>query len=364
MTGNPGTSSGSPLFSIGITTYDRVEMLIETLQSVLDQTFHDFEIIVGNDNPARQLTAEFLGVHDPRVRIVNHEQNLGELGNMNELVRLSRGRYFTWLADDDLLMPRFLEAMYEALARWDFPPCAFTSFSLGDHVSVNARRGPADVRVFSGGEFLRRYWSNELEAIGTMGMFARDYLERTGGLEDVSGGKIALHTEYLHLIKLGLLEKILYIDEPLVIYRVHEGSWGCSNNNFEEYKRSGANLARLSIEYLTMPQLANDFDQNLTQLLKWLMGEYVAVARRTLGFGFRHMISYFIWSRIYIDSLKGSRLYRRAERCLIRAEAWLFWSLCKQKFLALAPAGVVKLAYSARSLMQRDDESSVSQVKV
>jgi glycosyltransferase involved in cell wall biosynthesis len=339
-------------------------MLSETLQSVLDQTWDDFEVIVGNDNPERRLTAEFLKVNDPRVRLVNHEHNLGELGNMNELVRLSRGRYFTWLADDDLLAPGFLKAMRDALARFNYPPCAFTSFSLGDHVPVSASRGTADVRVFSGGEFLRRYWSNELAAIGTMGMFAKDYLERSGGLEDVSGGQIALHTEYLHLVKLGLLAEIVYINEPLVIYRVHDGSWGCSNNNFEEYKRSGANLARLSIEYLRMPQLAGDFDQNLTQLLKWLMGEYVAVARRTLGFGLRHMIRYFSWSRIYIKSLKGSRLYWRAVRCLVRAEAWLFWSLCKQKFLALAPAGMVKLAYSARSLMQRDDGSNVSQVKV
>ncbi len=357
-------SSAQPFFSIGVTTYDRVEMLIETLHSVLDQTFADFEIIVGNDNPARQLTPEFLKLHDARVRIVNHERNLGELGNMNELVRLSRGRYFTWMADDDLLSPHFLEVMRDALTTFDFPACAFTSFILGDHVTVNNHRSPSEMHAFTGAEFLRRYWNGELQAIGTMGMFARDYLERTGGLEDVSGGNIALHTEYLHLVKLGLLERIVYIDEPLVIYRVHEGSWGCSNNNFERYKQSGANLARLSIAYLTMPQLKDDFDQNLTQLLKWLMGEYVAVARRTLGFGFRQMISYFRWSRIYISKLKGSRLYSRAVQCLIRAEVWLCWSLCKQKFLALAPQGMVRLAYSARSAVQRDGASSVSQVKI
>src|SRR5580765_8313389 len=122
MNSNTPSSSTTPLFSIGITTYDRVEMLIETLHSVLDQTCGDFEVIIGNDNPGRRLTAEFLKIHDPRVRIVNHERNLGELGNMNELVRLGRGRYFTWLADDDLLAPRFLDAMREALTRFDYPP--------------------------------------------------------------------------------------------------------------------------------------------------------------------------------------------------------------------------------------------------
>jgi len=354
----------APFFTIAVTTFDRWELLKQALSSVLSQTFSDFEVVIGNDNPERRLTSEFLEVNDSRVRIVNHEQNLGELGNMNELVRLSRGRYFTWLADDDLLAPGFLEAIRDALTRFDFPPCVFTSFTLGDHVTVSASRGPADVRIFSGGEFLRQYWSNELHAIGTMGMFAKDYLERTGGLEDVSGGKVALHTEYLHLVKLGLLPEIVYINEPLVIYRVHEGSWGCSNDNFEEYKRSGANLARLSTRYLTRPELVADFDENLTQLLKWLMGEFVAVARRVRGFHFHNMAGYFVWSRIYISTLKGSGLYGRAVRCLMRAQAWLFSSLCKQQFLAWAPASLIKVAYSTRALLQRDDDSKISPAKV
>jgi len=364
MTGGTATTSAPPFFSIGVTTYDRVTMLIETLHSVLDQTFHDFEVIVGNDNTERKLTPESLQIDDPRVRIVNHEQNLGELGNMNELVRLSRGRYFTWLADDDLLAPRFLEAMHEGLTRFDLPPCAFSSFRNGDQIPTGANPKPREIQLFSGREFLRLYWGNQLGAIGTMGTFDRDYLQRTGGLEDVSRGKIALHTEYLHLVKLGLLEKIVYINEPLVVYRVHEGSWGCSNENFEEYKRSGANLARLSIEYLKRPELVNDFDENLTQLLKWLMGEFVAVARRVRGFHFYNMAGYFVWARRYISTLKGSGLYWRALRCLLRAEAWLFWALCKQKFLALAPASFIKLAYSTRAALHRDHESNVSHAKV
>jgi glycosyltransferase involved in cell wall biosynthesis len=358
------TSSETPFFSIGITTYDRVEMLIETLHSVLDQTFADFEIVIGNDNPRRKITAKSLGVKDPRIQVVNHEHNLGELGNMNALVKLSRGNYFTWLADDDLLAPRFFEAMHDALVEFGLPTCAFTSFTNGDRVLANPAHSPGEARVYSGSEFLRLYWSQAISAIGTMGAFDREYLVRTGGLEDLSGGKIALHTEYLHLVKMGLLEKIVYVNQPLVVYRVHEGSWGCSNTNFEEYKRSGANLARRSVEYLRAPELIKDFDQNLTQMLRWLMGEFVAVARRTPGFHVYHLIGYFLWSRIYISSLKGSPLYGRAARCLFRAEAWLFWVLCKQKFLELAPAPFIKLAYSVRSLFQRRKGSSVSQVNV
>src|SRR5438034_1385314 len=118
-----------PLFSIGVTTYDRVELLVQTLSSILGQTFSDFDVIIGNgDSPLR------------------------------------------------------------------------------------------------GKEFVSDYLAGKLEAIGTMGMFDPEYLREIGGLEDLSGGAMALYTEYLQIIKAGLAESIDYIDAHLVIYRAHEGS--------------------------------------------------------------------------------------------------------------------------------------------
>src|SRR6266576_6222332 len=110
-----------PLFSIGVTTYNRVELLVETLNSITAQTFGDFEVIVANDNPNRTVTAESLGVSDPRIRFVNNPKNLGELDNMNSLLALSRGRYFTWIADDDLYASDFLERANDALQKFDYP---------------------------------------------------------------------------------------------------------------------------------------------------------------------------------------------------------------------------------------------------
>src|SRR5713226_4574644 len=124
----------APLFSFGVTTYDRVDLLAETLSSILRQTFCDFEIIVGNDNPNRTLSAASLGIHDSRIRFVNHSRNLGELGNMNSLLGLARGRYFTWIADDDLYAPNFLHAVHAALNKFEFPPCVYTSYVIASAI--------------------------------------------------------------------------------------------------------------------------------------------------------------------------------------------------------------------------------------
>jgi len=61
-----------PFFSLGVTTYNRKTMLLEYLSSILGQTFSDFELIVGNDYIKENISTELVGVHDPRIRFVNH----------------------------------------------------------------------------------------------------------------------------------------------------------------------------------------------------------------------------------------------------------------------------------------------------
>jgi len=117
-----------PLITIGVVTYRRQGMLKECLSSILGQTFTDFEIIVGNDFPGEFLSTEVFDIHDPRVRIINQARNLGEIENGNVLLRWARGKYFTWLDDDDMYAPSFLESVYASLVKFDFPPCVFTSY--------------------------------------------------------------------------------------------------------------------------------------------------------------------------------------------------------------------------------------------
>ena len=80
-----------PFFSIGVTTYNRPEMLKQTLMSISAQTFSDFEVIVGNDYIQEPLSAELLGIMDPRIRFINHPQNLGEARQYEHLARSEPG---------------------------------------------------------------------------------------------------------------------------------------------------------------------------------------------------------------------------------------------------------------------------------
>lgn len=255
-----------PFFSIGLTTYNRRDLLRHTLNSILAQTFGDFEVIVGNDYQAEILSGELLGISDPRLRFVNHPHNLQEVGNMNALLAMARGRYFTWLADDDLYEPDFLQTGHDLLAKTGFPPVFFSSYRViqGTEAPSPASISPNSVCVLTGREFLNRYFARRLKIISAYGLFDTSTLRSVvGGVEELCASAVGLYGEYIFLVRCALLEKIIYSDAPLVLYRMHDGAWGCTNLELDKYREAGAELVRRSSEVLRHPSLSGDLVKHL-----------------------------------------------------------------------------------------------------
>ena len=108
-----------PRVSIGLPVYNGERYLRECVDSILDQTFRDFELIL-SDNASTDATAaicEAYATRDSRVRYHRNEQNLGACWNFNRCVELARGEYFRWAAHDDLIAPECLARCVEALDR-------------------------------------------------------------------------------------------------------------------------------------------------------------------------------------------------------------------------------------------------------
>lgn len=342
------------MFSIAVTTYDRHESLIETLVSITKQTFSDFEVLVGNDNPGREVTARTLAIDDARIRFINHPRNLGEFENMNSLLSLASGRYFTWIADDDVYAPDFLQTVYEALSKYDFPACVFTSFHVLQDTELLDRGNTfsGERRLYTGREFLRRYLARDIQTIGTMGVCKTSYLKEHGGLGDVSADGKGFYCEYLQILRASEQEQVCYIDAPLMYFRVHHQSFSASlNTDLDQYRRASKNLIAAGIELFQTPRMIEDFDQNLTNMFRWFLGEFAAFYRPSGSVPFITLLRFFFFARVYSAPLARSPLYRRAMRCLIDAEVWLFWAVCKQKFLRRAPVWMIDIAYHVRAAL-------------
>src|SRR2546425_7511126 len=94
----------TPQVSVAVPVYNGERYLREALDSLLAQTFGDFELIIC-DNASTDSTGEIARSYvakDRRVRYVRNERNLGLAGNVRRAFQLSSGAYFRWHAADDL----------------------------------------------------------------------------------------------------------------------------------------------------------------------------------------------------------------------------------------------------------------------
>ena len=103
-----------PTVSVIIPTYNRASMLREAIQSVLDQTYSDFEIIVVDDGSTDN-TGDVVSVFsDTRIRYV-FQENRGRSNARNHALSLARGEYIAFLDSDDLFLPSKLGIQVKAL---------------------------------------------------------------------------------------------------------------------------------------------------------------------------------------------------------------------------------------------------------
>ncbi|ELZ56307.1 MULTISPECIES: glycosyltransferase family 2 protein [unclassified Haloferax] len=101
----------SPTVSVIIPTYNRPEKLLRAVNSVLEQTYQDIEIIVINDFPEQDVS-EVLPDYES-VRCIQHKQNRGAPVARNNGIQSSNGEFIALLDDDDAWKPQKLEKQIE-----------------------------------------------------------------------------------------------------------------------------------------------------------------------------------------------------------------------------------------------------------
>ncbi len=110
-------SNHQPRLSIGLPVYNGERFIKEAIDSILAQTFEDFELII-SDNASIDKTEEICRAYvkeDQRIRYYRNEKNIGCACNFNRVFELSSGEYFKWAAHDDLHAPDFLMKCIEIL---------------------------------------------------------------------------------------------------------------------------------------------------------------------------------------------------------------------------------------------------------
>lgn len=210
-----------PRVSIGLPVFDGEKYLEESLNSILAQTFEDFELII-SDNASNDRTQEICRAYaarDRRIRYYRNGNNLGASKNFNRVFKLSRGEYFKWIAHDDVIAPDFLAKCVEAL---DQDPSVVLCHSkvafidecgkfLAYHDSqLNNIRSPKPQDRF-GGLIMMHHW-----CFHVFGLIRASALKRTSLIAGY------VDSDRVLLVELGILGRFHEIPEYLFFSREHQ----------------------------------------------------------------------------------------------------------------------------------------------
>ncbi len=197
-----------PLVSIIIPCYNYGQYLEEAIDSVLNSTFQDFEIIVVDDGSTELATIEVLNnLHKPKTKII-HQKNLGLATARNNGIKIAQGKYICCLDADDKITPTYLEKCLEVLESQPEIGFVYSWVRLFGDENDLWRTEEFDLPK------LMRY-----NHISVSSVFRRDGWEAVGGYNPNMIYGYEDWDFWLSLTEIGLRGKL--IPEPLFLHRRH-----------------------------------------------------------------------------------------------------------------------------------------------
>lgn len=172
------------LISVVLPVYNGSQYLHQSIQSILDQTYGDFELLIIDDCSTDSTPAIIAGfqARDSRIRSVRHEKNRRLPGSLNTGFRMARGDFVTWTSDDNLYKPTAFQEMAGFLDEHPDIGFVYSDYDLIDE------KGEI-IRVVSAGDW------------------------KTLGLTDVIGGCF-LYRRHIHEM-IGYYDESTYLAEDL-----------------------------------------------------------------------------------------------------------------------------------------------------
>jgi glycosyltransferase involved in cell wall biosynthesis len=227
-------SSLTPKVSVCIPVYNGSDYIAKSIESVLAQTYKDFQLIVV-DNCSTDNTEEIIrNFHDPRLTYIKNKQNIGLVGNENRCLELSKGDYIYIFHHDDIMLPDNLELKVNLLD--EHPQVGFVHSNI---LLIDEKGEVVADNIWY--EYSRRDYIKKGREIFDKclaylhfgaSIFIGSVLARRKCYENV--GKFSPELPHCHdsemWMRMSLFYDVACIGTPLVKYRVHQNTassdWG------------------------------------------------------------------------------------------------------------------------------------------
>ncbi len=337
-----------PLISVIIPVYNAEKYLSLTLDSILNNTYQNLEIVCVNDG-STDGTASVLAAYakqDDRIRVVE-QSNCGVSAARNTCLTVATGEFIAFVDSDDLIHKKYFEILYDGLvgAEADIAFCGYKRIQKSSQFQQNADIDciPEPIsfnwhRYKLAGDVLKK---NAVVVMKTVW----GKLFRTAALEDVHfDSRVPYGEDLLYMLQVNCLKEPLaccFIDLPLYAYYIHENNSasynafsarinkalygmeaiqavsGIESNQKEGYHNYVMTMIKAVLEHRYELQLRQKVSKEELQRLKGLMKEYMRCGKR-LGCitGFERLYLRFF---VHIPQLfrlvclmKGTRAYEKS----------------------------------------------------
>jgi glycosyltransferase involved in cell wall biosynthesis len=209
-----------PLVSICIPTYNRASMVHEAIQSAIDQSYENLEILVVDNASSDNIKEVVESFQDSRLRLVVNEKNLGLFGNFNRCIELGKGKYIHILHSDDAIDSRFTQTCVEFLESSPSVAMTFTAAEVISGATTKSLKISDNNLIFAAPEGFRKILLTRNFIVCPSVMVRREVYEQVGSFSL----EYPFSSDYYQWLKIARLYDIAYIADTRVFYRQGEHS--------------------------------------------------------------------------------------------------------------------------------------------
>lgn len=217
----------APKVSIGIPVYNGEKYLRAALDSLVNQTYTDIEIVI-SDNASTDGTEEIcrsFASSDPRIRYHRNTENIGAGANYRQVFSMCRGAYFKWAAHDDTYADTFIERCVRVLDSRPEILLAYSYTILIDEngLEIDKYKDPFNMDCDLESVRFKDILFNLGWCHAVFGLMRRDILAQTA----LTGSYLA--SDMILLAELAMLGRFAEISDHLFSRRLHSGASGQAN---------------------------------------------------------------------------------------------------------------------------------------
>ena len=215
-----------PSISVIIPAYNAEKTIKETIQSVLNQTWQDFELLIINDG-SQDATLEVIeSIQDPRIKIFSYP-NAGSSASRNRGIAIAKGEYISFIDADDLWTADKLEAQYKALQE---NSQAAVAYSWTDHIDESGqflRSGPQ--QSFTGDVYARLLLEDFI-GNGSNPLIRAQAFAEVGDFDE----SLAHSEDWDLWLRLAARYHFVAVPSPQILYRMRVSSKSFNIKEMEE----------------------------------------------------------------------------------------------------------------------------------